>query len=77
MTGVTLRALVVLALLALGLVGPVAAQEAEAPSAVTETAGPDYAAWTETAARAEALSEAGRGSSFALGQLRRKGLAPD
>ena len=31
---------------------------------------PDYVAWDETAARAEALSEAGRGSAFALTRLR-------
>ncbi len=32
--------------------------------------GPDYGAWGEVAARAEALSEAGRGSDFALARLR-------
>ncbi|WP_210527600.1 DUF3772 domain-containing protein [Rubellimicrobium arenae] len=35
-----------------------------------ELPGPDYAAWAETASRAEALSEAGRGSNFALSRLR-------
>ncbi len=49
-----------------------ATPEAPAPSepAAPPAQGPDYAAWSEVAARAEALSEAGRGSDFALARLR-------
>jgi small-conductance mechanosensitive channel len=59
-------------LLALLLVGaaPAVTQEAEGPLPPAAGAGPDLAAWAETAARAEAMSEAGRGSAFALGKLR-------
>lgn len=53
------------ALLALALLAsPAPAQEAAPEGA------PDYAAWAETAARAEAIAEAGRGSAFALTRLR-------
>jgi small-conductance mechanosensitive channel len=70
-----MRGSLLVALLA-GLAVPVLAQEAEAPR-VAETAelatgggALDYAAWAETAARAEVLAEEGRGSDFALGRLR-------
>lgn len=52
---------------------PVAEPSGPAAGAATAPDGtPDYAAWSETAARAAALSESGRGSTFALGQLRGK-----
>jgi len=70
----------VLAALVLGVAAPAWAQLAQEPvAAQTETEGggvqvpgaePDYASWEETAQRAEALSEAGRGSAFALNKLR-------
>ncbi len=67
--GRLLRAILIL--LAMALAGATAAQEVEvtAPLASADD-GPDYEEWAETAGRAEALSEAGRGSAFALGQLR-------
>jgi small-conductance mechanosensitive channel len=71
-----MRALLLAVLLALA--GPAPAQEVEAPpqDAAQEGAStPDYERWQETATRAEALSEAGRGSAFALGRLRRDLLA--
>ncbi len=68
-----MRRLLVAALL-LALAVPSVAQEMEGaePAGPTEVVGgpPDYVAWAETAARAEALSEAERGSAFALGRLR-------
>ena len=66
--------------LLLGAATPLWAQPVEEPAAAQETptevvaqvpgAEPDYASWGETAQRAEALSEAGRGSAFALNKLR-------
>ncbi|EYD75837.1 Potassium efflux system KefA protein / Small-conductance mechanosensitive channel [Rubellimicrobium mesophilum DSM 19309] len=65
------------AALVVAIASPILAQEAsEAPADGTEVAlvtadgQPDYAAWEETASRAEVLSEAGRGSAFALTRLR-------
>lgn len=60
--------------LLLALAGPAVAQEAEGSPAAEAAGGPGlgYDAWAETAARAEALSEAGRGSAFALGRLRQE-----
>ena len=69
-----MRAVLLAVLLALAAAA--SAQEAPAPAqveaAVEEGRGPDYARWAETAERAGALSEAGRGSAFALGRLRRE-----
>ncbi|TNC52722.1 DUF3772 domain-containing protein [Rubellimicrobium rubrum] len=79
-----------LAALVLGLATPVLGQEANTAPAAQDAAaedgqagpateapggGPDYAAWAETAARAEALSESGRGSAFALSRLREEIVA--
>jgi cysteine synthase A len=66
-----MRVLLLVALL-LGLAGPAAAQDAGGPSPAEAPAadGLDYSAWFATASRAESLSEAGRGSDFALGRLR-------
>ncbi|HVG48645.1 MAG TPA: DUF3772 domain-containing protein, partial [Rubellimicrobium sp.] len=69
------------AALVLAAAAPAWAQPAEAPTTTVPEAAdevvapvpggePDYAAWQETAQRAEALSEAGRGSAFALNKLR-------
>lgn len=44
--------------------------EAAQESVAEVGAGPDYAAWERTASRSEAISELGRGSSFALERLR-------
>ena len=41
-----------------------------AAAAMAQEGGPDYAAWAATAARAESMSEQGRGSAFALNRLR-------
>ncbi len=41
-----------------------------AAAASAQEGAPDYAAWAATAARAEAMSERGRGSAFALNRLR-------
>ncbi len=53
-----------------GGVAPVLAQNGSHPSETTENAPPDYAAWEQTAKRAEDAVAAGRASDAALGQLR-------
>lgn len=53
-----------------GGAAPVLAQNGSHPSGATENAPPDYAAWEETAKRAEEAVAAGRASDAALEQLR-------
>lgn len=67
-----MRPLLRAGLLALALLGAGAAraQEAQGPPVAAAHLGPDYEAWGEVAARAEALSLAGRGSDFAIARLR-------
>ncbi|SMY09586.1 DUF3772 domain-containing protein [Flavimaricola marinus] len=72
----TRRLSLLLLALWLGLLGSVGRAQVDVPAlapveaAMSQVAGPDYQAWSETAARTEAISELGRGSTFALERLR-------